>query len=222
MLVLAVDTSRQSGSVTLARGDATSLQILQGKQLDGGMFSAQLVPAIAEVLALASVTKSEIDGFAVCGGPGSFTGLRIGLAAIKGLAEVLRKPVATVSSLEVIAATAGADRVIAMTDASRAEVYLGEFERSGDSMKCMREALCTGEQAARIISSAGASAYSPDASVVEAMKREGVSVKMMEYGGSAMVARLGAERLAKGKVVALEALDARYVRQDDSLFFTKK
>src|SRR5438270_1289026 len=103
MLILAVDTSHKDGSVCLARGDATTFQLVGSAEVDGGMFSAQLVPVIAKLLAEHNLNKNNLQGIAAAVGPGSFTGLRIGLAAVKGFAEVLRIPIAPVSTLEAVA-----------------------------------------------------------------------------------------------------------------------
>ena len=97
--------------------------------LTGGTFSAQLVPQIAALLSSHGFTKLDIGAFAVASGPGSFTGLRIGLAAVKALAEVLEKPIAAVSLLELCALTSGAQgKVMAALDAGRGDVYVGEYE----------------------------------------------------------------------------------------------
>src|SRR5262250_57611 len=129
MLILAIDTSWKNGSVALARGDATGFELLEMAALTGGAFSSELVPKIAALLARRNVEKQAIEGFAAASGPGSFTGLRVGLAAIKGLAEVLKKPIAAVSVLEALAiASAVHGRVFAALDAQRQEVFLGEYE----------------------------------------------------------------------------------------------
>src|SRR2546422_11682949 len=95
MLLLAADTSGKHGSIALARcepdGACDALEVVA---LAGGTFSAQLVPQIAALLTKHNFDKQQIDAFAVASGPGSFTGLRVGLAAIKALAEVLAKPIA--------------------------------------------------------------------------------------------------------------------------------
>src|SRR5947208_6874086 len=105
MLLLAVDTSGKNGSLGLVQVTAggSSLKIIEEIALAGGTFSAQLVPQIATLLKKHGYSKNDLDGFAAVSGPGSFTGLRVGLAAIKALAEVLRKPIAAVSLLETVA-----------------------------------------------------------------------------------------------------------------------
>ena len=68
----------------------------------GSAFSAQLIPEVAALLTKHGFARDDIDGFVVASGPGSFTGLRVGLAAVKALAEVLEKPIAAVSLLKAL------------------------------------------------------------------------------------------------------------------------
>src|ERR1700686_2080943 len=104
MLLLAIDTSGKNGSIALARVShgQSGIEILEVLSLDGGAFSAQLVPQIARLLEKHGCSKNDLAAFAVVSGPGSFTGLRVGLAAIKALAEVMKKPISAVSILETI------------------------------------------------------------------------------------------------------------------------
>src|SRR5215469_18552532 len=107
MLLLSADTSGKHGSIALVRcHENGSCQSNEVVPLLEGTFSAQLVPQIASLLSKHGLSKKDIGGFAVTTGPGSFTGLRVGLAAIKALAEVLAKPIAAVSLLEAVAVAA--------------------------------------------------------------------------------------------------------------------
>ena len=101
MLLLVVDTSGKNGSMALARVTASgsTVEIVEEIALAGGTFSAQLVPQTAVLLQKHGYSKSDLSGFVVVSGPGSFTGLRVGLAAIKAMAEILRKPIAAISLL---------------------------------------------------------------------------------------------------------------------------
>src|ERR1700687_4335651 len=120
MLILAADTSGKNGSLALVRFEAGASQTVELVSLEGGNFSAQLVPQISALLSKHNLAKSDIDGFAVASGPGSFTGLRIGLAAIKALAEIVQKPIAAVSLLEPVARAAGREgKGLAALDAGR-------------------------------------------------------------------------------------------------------
>ena len=101
MLILATDTSGKHGSIALARAGEPAatgeVEVIEVVPLAGGTFSAQLVPQIAALLAKHGFTKNDIGAFVVASGPGSFTGLRVGLAAIKALAEILKKPIVPVA-----------------------------------------------------------------------------------------------------------------------------
>ena len=108
--------------------------------LVGGTFSAQLIPQVSELLSSNGFMKTAIGAFAVVSGPGSFTGLRIGLAAVKALAEVLHKPIAAVSLLEVCVFASGAQgKIMAVLDAGRTDVYVGEYEIPGAAGSLSRE-----------------------------------------------------------------------------------
>ena len=87
MLILAIDTSGKSGGISLAEGGPNSFRILGSSPIAGGTFSAQLVPTLSSLLQKHGLAAKDIEGFAAASGPGSFTGLRVGLSAIKGLAE---------------------------------------------------------------------------------------------------------------------------------------
>jgi tRNA threonylcarbamoyladenosine biosynthesis protein TsaB len=110
-LLLAVDTSGKNGSLALARlmpGQSDSeISVLEVVPLAGGAFSAQLVPQIAALLKKHGYSKTDLGAFAVASGPGSFTGLRVGLAAVKALAEALQKPIVAISLLEAVARRVG-------------------------------------------------------------------------------------------------------------------
>jgi tRNA threonylcarbamoyladenosine biosynthesis protein TsaB len=104
MLVLALDTTTRAGSVALARGQ-TVLDSFAG---DASRTHAARLPGdILEVLSRNGVALADIDLYAVAAGPGSFTGLRIGIAAIQGLAFANQKPVVAVSALEALAYSMG-------------------------------------------------------------------------------------------------------------------
>ena len=130
MLLLAADTSGKNGSIALAQCEpGGACDVLEVSPLQGGTFSAQLIPQIAALLARHGFSKKDIGGFAVASGPGSFTGLRVGLAGIKALAEVTGKPIAAVSLLEAVASMSRSHgKLTPVLDAGRREVYFAEYE----------------------------------------------------------------------------------------------
>jgi tRNA threonylcarbamoyladenosine biosynthesis protein TsaB len=98
MLILGVDTSWKQGSIALVRESNDRLQTIDIQPIAGGTFSAQLIPQLVQMLSRQQLNKRDLDGFAVASGPGSFTGLRIGLTAVKALAEILQRRIAAVSA----------------------------------------------------------------------------------------------------------------------------
>lgn len=131
MLVLSIDTCGSLGSVALAHIDLNtpplpgSIHLLGQTDLPGKTYSAQLIPAIRDLLRDSNAAVTNLDAIVVTTGPGSFTGIRIGLGSAKGLAEVQSTPILAVSRLAVLAHKAQA-RAAAL-DAGRGEFYFGDF-----------------------------------------------------------------------------------------------
>ena len=218
MLLLAADTSGKHGSIALARcGPGSACSVLEVVALEGGTFSAQLVPQIAALLARHTFRKEDIGGFAVVAGPGSFTGVRVGLAAIKALAEVLQKPIASVSLLEAMAVSGRSQgRVTAVRDAGRGEVYAGEFEVHGNDVHLLRERLLT--RAEWLEAAAGSTIVVADHDLSEAARAAELAVDEIEIPRSDVIARLGWQKIHGGKIVSPEALDANYLRGSQEIF----
>jgi tRNA threonylcarbamoyladenosine biosynthesis protein TsaB len=124
-LILAIETSTRAGSVSLAR-DGEVLSAVSG---DGASsHSTDLIENIEQVLREGNAKLSDIDLFAATVGPGSFTGLRIGLATVKAFAVCVQKPCAAVSTLAAIAHAAGdSERTVSILPAGRGEVYAQAF-----------------------------------------------------------------------------------------------
>ncbi|MDP9264461.1 MAG: tRNA (adenosine(37)-N6)-threonylcarbamoyltransferase complex dimerization subunit type 1 TsaB [Acidobacteriota bacterium] len=218
MLILAIDTSWKQGSVALARGDGRSFELIEMAPVAGGTFSAQLIPEISALLAKHKIGKDEIEGFGAASGPGSFTGLRVGLAAVKALAEVLKKPVAAVSVLEALAVASGATgRVIAALDAGRAEAYVGEYELGDGGATRVQESLVGQEELAALVAGYGkATAVTPDEVIAKLL-----DARKVVRPQSDAIARLALRKIAAGETVAPEELDANYIRRSDAEIFAK-
>jgi tRNA threonylcarbamoyladenosine biosynthesis protein TsaB len=211
MYLLATDTSGKEGSIALARCEADDCNILEVVLLEGGTFSAQLVPQIAALLSKRGLSKQDIGAFAVACGPGSFTGLRIGLAAIKGLAEILHKPIATISLLETLAhASPGQGHIMVAMDAGRKESYVGVYESNGSSRKLVSERLWT--QPELLHKAEGCILITSDPVLAAAARAHGAEVMEVERPRSDAIARLGWKKIRTGQVVSVEALDANYIR----------
>lgn len=220
MYFLAVDTSGKQGSIALAKGDADGVEIVEVVALEGGTFSAQLIPQIAALLAKHGIGKKNVGAFAVVAGPGSFTGLRIGLAAIKGLAEVLGKPIAPVSLLEVLAIASGLQgRVKAALDAGRGEIYVGEYEVAGESAHALGESLESLKEFPAWMP--GLPVVTDDRALAARLAEAGVAASVCAAVDAAWVARVGWKKLRDGHTVPPEQLDASYIRRSDAEVFGK-
>lgn len=140
MIILAVDTASRACSVALSENDTLRYEYVADH---GGTHAVKLAGMIDEVLCASGIPVSEIDGFAVSVGPGSFTGLRIGIATVKGLAFAASKPVVPISSLEALAYQGGGGYPVAGTsmlicpflDARKNEIYTATYRRTGDHME---------------------------------------------------------------------------------------
>jgi tRNA threonylcarbamoyladenosine biosynthesis protein TsaB len=222
MILLVTDTSGRNGTVALARaGNRDQIDVLEVVPLAGGMFSAQLVPQIGALLQKHGLSKTDLDGFVVVSGPGSFTGLRVGLAAIKALAEILQKPIAAVSLLELIAIESRTQgRVVAVLDGGRGEVFFGAYEIAGDSVQVLREELLS--KADFLTEARDSVVATPDPALAAAARDAGLSVVTLEPLSAGMIASLGWKKLQSGVTVSPEQLEANYMRRSDAEIFVKK
>ena len=223
MLVLAVDTSGRKGSVALCRGDAGSFEVVQLTPLEGGTYSAQLIPTISSLLQQKGFGKKDVDGFVVVSGPGSFTGLRVGLATVKGLCEILRKPLATVSMLEAVAVTygaAGETFVTAVLDAGRGEVYVGEYRVGSGSASLEREYIVKMAEFAGEANRIGGELLTPDKSVAEFLQSANVRVRQVGRVQADGIGRIGLRKLLAGDVADAARVDVNYIRRSDAEIFS--
>ena len=218
MFLLAIDTSGKHGSIALARAgdsadDGRDFEVIEIVPLMGGTFSAQLIPQIATLLANHTLIKENIGAFAVASGPGSFTGLRVGLAAVKALAEVLNRPIAPVSLLELcIFVSEAQGKVMSVLDAGRGDVYVGEYDVS--STNAAKEQLLT---ASEFLSSAkGQTVVTPDSKLAAMASASGLSITTLPPISAGDVARLGWLKLQRGETVTPEQLEANYIRRTDA------
>ena len=131
-LILSVETATLAGSVSLVRGK----DVLAGFAGDASVsHSNTLLNDIDKILGDARVDLTQIDMFAVASGPGSFTGLRIGIATVKGLAATLNSPCVGIPTLHAVAHSAGASRkTVALLPAGRGEVFAQLFSVTNEGI----------------------------------------------------------------------------------------
>jgi len=213
-ILLAIDTCGPAGSVALGRACGKAVEILGQIELEGRSYSSTLVAAVGELLERGGVSLREVGAIVAVNGPGSFTGVRVGLAAVKGLAEAAQIPVAAVSRLEVLAAKAGVPS--AALDAHRHEVFL----RLG----------LAGEQARELLAGAHELADLSPAPLRIALCDEAAALLMGQAWPATELVRttaptaadallLSAARVAAGEFVDLALLDGHYLRRSDAEIF---
>ena len=142
MKILAVDSSSLTASVAIVEDDITIAEYTVNYKKT---HSQTLLPMLDEIVKMTEQDLSTVDAIAIAAGPGSFTGLRIGSATVKGLAQALNKPVVSVPTVDGLAGNLyGTDKVVCpLMDARRNQTYTGlyEFVKSGDRyvMNCILE-----------------------------------------------------------------------------------
>ncbi len=200
------------------------------------IYSSRVFRHLEFLLGELSLRLEDFDVFAVAAGPGSFTGLRVGLAAVKGWAEVYGKPIAAVSALEAVAmqSRSRAATVASVMDARRKEFYWGIYGRrdagSGARLELQNhEAVGTREELLRAISGCDADGDFAIATPSPAMVNEALSQSEI---GSAIARRVSVDRVSsilapeigylgwiqaqEGNLANSLTLDANYIRRSDA------
>lgn len=217
-LLLAIETATRTASAALLRGDEPVAEV----HGDAGRAAAEsLLPELDRMLRAQAVAPRELAAFAVSIGPGSFTGLRVGLATLKGLAFGSDAEVACVPTLAALACTAlrGDRPVAALLDARRGEAYAAVYEL-GDDGPLPRveegvygiEALAARMPSECVLVGEGAPLFGP-----ELRERCGPGIEIAAGDASAAaVGRLGARMLARGEGVSAAEVVPRYVRRAEA------
>ena len=170
---------------------------------------------------MAGFELAQVDGFAAASGPGSFTGVRIGLACIKGLAEATGKPAVAVSNLEALATFGTAARRAVVLDARRGEVYTAVYDAEGRVI-----------QPERVLKLPEWLASLPDGPLefvsagmdldLMGTRFAGAHVVRSSHMLAGAVARIAFSKWQRGEASSPEALDANYVRRSDAELFWKE
>jgi len=218
MVVLGVDTSGSGASLAVAVGG----EIRGCLRPAGANPSRALLAGISRLLADAGVVAAQLDGLAVAVGPGSFTGLRIGLATVKGLAWAWNKPVAAVSTLEALA-RAVVDRgalLVPVLDARRGQVYTARFTAlAGAVTRCDADRAVDPAEAFAV-AGAGAVFCGDGVRRYRALAQQLVAADAVlveeDLDLAAQVALAGTALLGRGEGGDAVHLNAQYVRQSDA------
>ena len=224
MKILAVDTSSMMGSVALIDDDKIIAEQLLNIRIT---HSERFISSIETILESAETDIKSIDGFGVAIGPGSFTGLRIGLAAVKGFAFTLDKPVVGVSTLRALALNAGISGfpVAALLDARRGEYYLGIYQFENDKIIArLEDKVLPPDQVIKEVQAlkekvifVGDGLYSLKGLIKEKLKgRALIPPPSIIHPRASNIAWLALKRLEKNDSDDIDKLVPNYIRKSDA------
>lgn len=222
MLILSVDTASKAGSVAVRRDDV----LLGCVETDStASHSVRLFAAIQFLTAQLNLRLNEFDAYAVTTGPGSFAGLRIGVAAVKGLSEMHQKPVIPVSTLEAIAATAAelspSPRIAAILDARRSELYAGIYGVCAGKLKVLEPDRVMKVEPFFASQPEGPCQFAgPDvdrfSSFIIPYSGRGWTFLKTSWFLAPHVALLAARKFGRGEMVSSEQVSIHYIRRSDA------
>ncbi len=226
MIVLAIDTCDARGSVAVLRDEEVLGLLARETEED---YSSWLLPSVEEVLKGAGQGISQVEAYAVAAGPGSFTGVRVGLTTVKAWAEVYGKPVAAVSRLEAIGvqATGATKYVAAFADAQRGQVFGAVYQREGNRLRRLGEEMVIApgrfvEAAVELCHPGKISWVSTDPAAVweeaawKEREKHGEVIEQVSAVLAPMIGRIGFRQLKEGRATDALGLDANYVRRSDA------
>jgi len=221
MYILGIETSTTTGSVAVAAEDRVIAQYSLNIEVT---HSERLMSTVDQVLKDTGLTIAEMAGYAVAIGPGSFTGLRIGLAAVKGLALVSGKPVAAVPTLKALAGNLpyAAYPVCPMLDARKNEVYAATYRFEGTTLvQVMAETVISLSRLSELISEK--TIFTGEASHLfrkEIVNLFGDRALFAPHAtmlpSAAVVAEIGLDMIKSGKQADLDSVTPMYIRRPEA------
>jgi tRNA threonylcarbamoyladenosine biosynthesis protein TsaB len=192
LIILAIDTTSEPGSIAITDEE----RLIEEVVLESGDGFAQvLFGEIENLLARNHLRLADVDGFASASGPGTFTGVRVGLTAVKGLAETMSRRVVTVSNLRAMAYFGTRELRATWTDARRGDIYGAVYNASLDPV-CDEVVM----------------KYDAWVATLPA----GVEILSGPRPLAGAVGRIGAREFAAGRSLDPAAVDANYVRRADA------
>lgn len=221
MLVLGLDTSTSVAGIGLVDLDGTLAELRVNLKTD---YSEKLLPSIDYLLSLAGLDINDLSGFGISIGPGSFTGLRIGLATIKGLAYATGKPIVAVPTLDAIAwqFQYAIYPIASILDARKKEIYVALYKKHRKGIKRITPYLAMPpKDLPKIIKNKtflagpGVSVFKEEISRILKDKALFLKEEICYISGEA-VARIGIKKLLAGEVENTESLEPLYVRETDA------
>ena len=220
-LILAVDTTHEFGSLALLRGPEVLEEVLLHSPEGFGQI---LFGRLGELMARHGSKPADVDCFAAASGAGACPGVRLGLAAVMGLAEATGKPAVAVSNLAAMARFGSAALRAVVLDARRGEVYGAVYDGCG--------AVVAGETVTTFTAWLGtlpegeiefvSTDFSPFAAALKGTRFAGAAVTTAPRALAAAVGRIGYERWRAGEGADPTGIDANYVRRSDAELFWKE
>jgi tRNA threonylcarbamoyladenosine biosynthesis protein TsaB len=216
-MILAVDTSTDEAGVAIMDGDSLLAEI---NWRAGGNHSRRLTPTIKQAIELAGVALTDVHAVAVAIGPGSFSGIRVGLSAAKGLAFGLGVPLVGISTLDVLAAPgqSAGDPVWALIPAGRGQLYAARYaELVGGWQRTTEYQLLTPAEAAAEVAEGDNLAGPGAAEVLGALGNRARLVRLPAPAGrlrrAGYLAELGRHYLEAGGEDQLHTVQPLYLRR---------
>jgi tRNA threonylcarbamoyladenosine biosynthesis protein TsaB len=231
VLLLALDTCDSRGSVAVLDGDRVLNLEIHNSSED---YSSWLLPCVARVLQASEASLPEVQAYAVATGPGSFTGVRVGLTTVKAWSEIHGKPIAPVSRLEALASySSGKFPCVAVfTDAQRGQVFGAAYRPSSSGLERVEVEMVTAPEAFLdfVVSEAKTDRIewiSPDPMCLARTENWPARLALAEsvYVVAPILApsigRLALKLVKEGRLTDALSLDANYVRRSDAEIFWK-
>jgi tRNA threonylcarbamoyladenosine biosynthesis protein TsaB len=216
-VILSIDTTSEFGSIALTEGDAVVEEVALHSP-DG--FGHVLFPHLQELLARHAVGPAAMDCLAAASGPGSFTGVRVGLAAAKGLAEAAGKPVVPVSNLRALAFFGSAPLRAVVLDARRGEVYGAVYNDRLDPV--VAESVMKFPAWLQTLPEDGVEFIATDFAPFHDQVDPSIPIVIAPRALAAAIGRIAFRELSAGRALDPAAVDANYVRRSDAELFWKE
>jgi len=231
MIVLAIDTCETRGSVAILN-DAAVLQAVPHTNTEG--YSSWLLPAVDLALTSAKSTLAEVDVFAAASGPGSFTGVRIGLTTVKAWSEVFGKPIVALSRLEAVAAQSECESpyLASFIDAQRGQIFGALYKRAADELTLIDQEMVASPEVFldwvdNLVAGTEVAWISTDPDILvkhvswQGRPARGEEIQRVPPILALLIGKMAFQRAKKGHVLDALSVDANYVRRSYVEVFQK-
>jgi tRNA threonylcarbamoyladenosine biosynthesis protein TsaB len=232
MIVLAIDTCEVRGSVALLNDNAT-VQVVAA-HTNTVEYSSWLLPAVDSALQSSKSALSEVDVFAVASGPGSFTGVRVGLTTVKAWSEVFNKPIVAVSRLEAVATQSERQTlyVASFIDAQRGQIFGALYKSAESGLTLIEQEMIASPEVFinwvdKRATGSDVAWISPDPNTIaeqsawQGRLTRGEKIDCVPCILAPLIGKMAFRRALKGDVLDALAVDANYVRRSYVEVFQK-